>query len=382
MIVIGTDTHKKTAHVRGSRCAHRRGARRATAPARRRSSWRAARVGASAGLRAGLGDRGLPARLRRVRAVPRGAWGAGRARRTEAHGRRAALGAGAREVRCRSTRSASPGPPCRRESRTLPAPQLDGVALDIRLLVDHREDLVVRVPRRSNDYAGTCTICGPSSRSQPELWIPATGSGRPPAVSHAPSRATRVRVARELARRIRARTTRISELEPELVKLVGSYRAAAARRARLRALTAAKLIGEIAGDPPLRHRRQARTHRAGPPQSQHPPATPTATASIAAGTVSSTARFIASRSTRRLGTPKPLPTSRADRPKAKVAREALRCLKRHLARRVWHLLQSPATPGHHNSLQHPSQRLLLDIGATSVAQRSRPTIGLLAAGFR
>src|ERR1019366_10152757 len=34
----------------------------------------------------------------------------------------------------------------------------------------------------------------------------------------------------------------------------------------------------------------------------------------------------------------------------KTHREAMRCLKRHLARRVWHLLQTPDTPP-----QRPSQ---------------------------
>ncbi len=41
----------------------------------------------------------------------------------------------------------------------------------------------------------------------------------------------------------------------------------------------------------------------------------------------------------------------------KTHREAMRCLKRHLARRVWHLLQPPhrrnTQPAHHHPLQHP-----------------------------
>ncbi len=45
-------------------------------------------------------------------------------------------------------------------------------------------------------------------------------------------------------------------------------------------------------------------------------------------------------------TPKPRPTSTAKKPKAKGTREAIRCLKRHLARRVFHLLQpAPPRPG-------------------------------------
>jgi hypothetical protein len=40
----------------------------------------------------------------------------------------------------------------------------------------------------------------------------------------------------------------------------------------------------------------------------------------------------------------------------KSRREALRCLKRHLARRIWNLLQQPSHPRHprhHHPLQHP-----------------------------
>ncbi|MFZ0382475.1 MAG: hypothetical protein WAL38_31920 [Solirubrobacteraceae bacterium] len=47
----------------------------------------------------------------------------------------------------------------------LPTAHLDGAALDIRLLVDHREDLVL-ADRINSDCAGTCTTSGPSSRSR------------------------------------------------------------------------------------------------------------------------------------------------------------------------------------------------------------------------
>jgi transposase len=48
----------------------------------------------------------------------------------------------------------------------------------------------------------------------------------------------------------------------------------------------------------------------------------------------------------------------------KTRREALRCLKRHLARRVWHPRPARATHHPNDPLQHTLQQLLLDIGAT------------------
>jgi transposase len=40
-------------------------------------------------------------------------------------------------------------------------------------------------------------------------------------------------------------------------------------------------------------------------------------------------------------TSRPRPTSPAKRAEGKTSTEAIRCLKRHLARRIWHLLQPP-----------------------------------------
>ena len=71
----------------------------------------------------------------------------------------------------------------------------------------------------------------------------------------------------------------------------------------------------------------------------------------------------------------------------KSRREALRCLKRHLARRVFKLLQPPAPAGAsnaarrppaghrhgrpHDPLQHARRQPRLDIGATSVVRSGR-----------
>ena len=58
---------------------------------------------------------------------------------------------------------------------------------------------------------------------------------------------TRVRIARELVRQITARTVRIRELEAELAALVESYAPQLLAERGCGPLTAAKLIGEIAG---------------------------------------------------------------------------------------------------------------------------------------
>ena len=78
---------------------------------------------------------------------------------------------------------------------------------------------------------------------------------------------------------------------------------------------------------------------AAPRRSPPPLATPTATASTAAATASSTARFTASPSTK----PATAAYLAAKQAEGKTRKEALRSLKRYLARRVWQLLRSPAT---------------------------------------
>ena len=68
---------------------------------------------------------------------------------------------------------------------------------------------------------------------------------------------------------------------------------------------------------------------------------PIATASIQAATASSTTRSTCSRSPRSATTPRPRSTSPSNAPTARPTREAIRCLKRHLVRRVYNLLHDP-----------------------------------------
>ena len=129
----------------------------------------------------------------------------------------------------------------------LPGAHLDGAALDIRLLVDHREDLIAA---RTADQQ---RLRWHLHDMWPELEIPAGALdthkwlGK---ISRRLARArqtTRVRVARDLMRQITARTTRIRELQAELAVLVDGYAPRLLAERGCGPLTAAKLIGEIAG---------------------------------------------------------------------------------------------------------------------------------------
>jgi transposase len=222
----------------------------------------------------------------------------------------------------------------------LPAAHLDGAALDIRLLVDHREDLIR-------------TRTGDQQRLRwhlhdlwPELEIPAGALDTAKwlgTVSRKLARTdqtTRVRVARELVRQITAHTTRIRDLEAELAVLVESYAPQLLAERGCGPLTAAKLIGEIAGAE--RFATDAKLARI------------SGTAPIPASS-GNTQRFRLDRGGNRQlncalhrlavnkGTWDPDAAAYLARKQAegKSRKEALRCLKRHLARRVWRLLKAP-----------------------------------------
>jgi transposase len=220
---------------------------------------------------------------------------------------------------------------------TLPAAHLDEEALRVKLLLDHREDLV---RARSEDQ---CRLRWHLHDLWPGLEIPAGALDRMvwlDRLARRLSRAgqeTRVRIARELVVEIRRRTRRVRALEREIAALVEEQAPALLGLEGCGALTAAKLIAETAG----------------------------------AGRFASDAKFA------RLAGVAPIPASSGDRSRhrldrggnrqlncalhriavtqgrchvpardflakkqaeGKSRREALRSLKRHLARRVWRLL--------------------------------------------
>ena len=226
---------------------------------------------------------------------------------------------------------------------TLPEAHLDEQALELKLLLDHREDLV---RSRSEDQQ---RLRWHLHDLWPELEIPTGALDRVvwlDRIARKLSRAeqgARVRICRELVRAIRDRTRRAAELEREISTLVEGQAPQLLEMAGCGPLTAAKLVAETAGverfssDAKLarlagvapvpassgrtdRHRldrggnRQLNCalHRIAVTQGRvHPPARD----------------FLARKQT-----------------EGKSRREALRCLKRHLARAVWQALRNAQPP--------------------------------------
>jgi transposase len=220
---------------------------------------------------------------------------------------------------------------------TLPGAHLDEEALELKLLLDHREDLV---RARSQDQ---CRLRWHLHDLWPDLELPAGALDRLVWLDRVTRRLSRadqgakVRIARELVVEIRRRTRRVTELGREIAVLVEARAPELLGMEGCGPLTTARLIAETAG----------------------------------AGRLASDAKFA------RLAGVAPIPASSGDRTRhrldrggnrrlncalhriavtqgrchapareflarkqaeGKTRKEALRCLKRHLARRVWRLL--------------------------------------------
>jgi transposase len=223
---------------------------------------------------------------------------------------------------------------------TLPSAELAGPELDLRLLVDHRERLVR-------------TRCAINNTLQwhlhdlwPELELPGSSlfygkwSTR---ISRRLARAEqtmRVRIARDELRRLRELTQAINALEAEIAELVGQIAPQLLTEPGFGPLTAAKLVGEVAGA--ARFSSDAKLARA---------------AGVAPIPVSSgrTDRHRLDRGgnrqinaaihrvavTRARCHAETIDYLARKKTEGKTHREAIRCLKRHLARRIWHLLRAP-----------------------------------------
>jgi transposase len=224
--------------------------------------------------------------------------------------------------------------------QTLPTAALAGPELDIRLLVDHRERLVR-------------TRCGLNNTLQwhlhdlwPELDLPGSSlfygkwSTRIARRLARAEQTMRVRIARDELRRLRALTQAINVLEAEIAELVGQVAPQLLTEPGFGPLTAAKLVGEIAGAG--RFASDAKLARA---------------AGLAPIPISSgrTDRHWLDRGgnrqinaaihrvavTRARCHPETIAFVARKKTEGKTHREAIRRLKRHLARRIWHLLRAP-----------------------------------------
>lgn len=220
---------------------------------------------------------------------------------------------------------------------TLPAAHLDEDALELKLLLDHRDDLV---KARSEDQQ---RLRWHLHDLWPELEIPAGALDRVVWLDRLARRLSRaernarVRVSRELVRAIRDRTKRAAELEREITTMVEDQAPQLLELEGCGPLTAAKLIAETAGAKRLASdakfarlagvapipassgkRVRHRLDRSGNRQlncALHRIA-------VTQGRVHAPAREFLARK----------------QAEGKSRMEALRCLKRHLARRVWRLL--------------------------------------------
>ncbi len=224
----------------------------------------------------------------------------------------------------------------------LPSALLAGRDLDLRLLLDHHDDLVAA---RSQSQQRLCwhlhdryeDLEIPPGALDRGVWLDRIGRRLARA-----ERSTCVRGARSLLAAIRANTRQIRQLEREITALVDELCPQLVAEVGCGPLTAAKLVGEIANAE--RFASDAKLARA---------------SGVAPIPVSSGRRdrhrldrggnrqlnlafhrFAVNRARRDPATAAYLARKQAQ---GMHRMEALRCLKRHLARRLWHLLQTPPT---------------------------------------
>ena len=223
----------------------------------------------------------------------------------------------------------------------LAAAHLKGPERDLRLLVDHRERLVRQRVGLNN------TLQWHLHDLWPDLDIPGSslfygkwGSRIARRLARA-EQTMRVRIARDELRRLRELTQTIKALEAEIADLVAQIAPHLLAEPGFGPLTAAKLVGEIASA--QRFSSDAKLARA---------------AGIAPIPVSSgkTSRHRLDRGGNRQinATIHRIAVTRLrchaetkdyiarKRAEGKSTKDAIRCLKRHLTRRIWHLLQTPA----------------------------------------
>ena len=223
---------------------------------------------------------------------------------------------------------------------TLPTAALAGPELDIRLLVDHRERLVRTRVALNN------TLQWNLHDLWPELTLPGGALFSKKWTTKIARRLARaeqtmrVRIARDELRRMRELTQAIKALQAEITVLVTEIAPQLVAEPGCGPLTAAKLVGEIAGAE--RFASDAKLARAAG----------VAPIPVSSGNtnrhrldrggnrqINATIHRIAV--TRLRCHPETQDYIARKRAEGKSTGEAIRCLKRHLARRIWHLLQPP-----------------------------------------
>jgi len=222
-----------------------------------------------------------------------------------------------------------------------PAAQLDGPELDLRLLVDHRERLVNHRVELNN------TLQWHLHDLWPELELPggalfSTKWNTRIARRLARAEQTmRVRIARDELRRLRELTDTIKTLAREITQLAGQIAPQLLTEPGFGPLTAAKLIGEIAGA--QRFATDAKLARAAGVAPIPASSGNTRRQRLDRGgnrqINAALHRVIVTRARCHQPTRDYIERRRRD---GKTTRDAIRCLKRYLARQVWNLLRAPA----------------------------------------
>lgn len=220
-----------------------------------------------------------------------------------------------------------------------PAAFLDERAMEIRLLADHRTDLVASAPESRIACAGTCSIFAPTWRPSCRcaLLHSLARSTVTRKLRELPANNPRARIARQLVSAIRQLTRHADAIETELRGLVRAHSPQLLAQTGCGVLTAATLIGRTAGAE--RFATASFAHQAG-------------TAPIPASSGNRTRHRLHRGGDRALHT---IAITRAAHDaetrayiqrklaEGKTRREAVRCLKRHLARRFYRHLSQPQT---------------------------------------
>jgi transposase len=235
----------------------------------------------------------------------------------------------------------------------LPAAFLDERAMEIRMLADYRDQLISEVTRWINRFRWHLVVLdpeleaslGPSALDGPRIRAKVTRRlGRLP---HSPQ----LTVAKSILKRISALYREVRELYAQLKTLIAAHAPQLLEQPGCGPVTAAIIIGRTAGAERFRNDGCFARHAG--------------TAPIPASSGNTTRHRLHRGGDRQLNRAIHIialsrartdPATRAylarKHAEGKTKREAIRCLKRHLARRIWRLLyttqpptlQPPATP--------------------------------------
>jgi transposase len=223
---------------------------------------------------------------------------------------------------------------------TLPTARLSGPELEIRLLAVHRERLVAARTRLINELRWELHDLWPDWDVPKRCLVRRCWQQKVARrLARAPLTA-RVQIARDEIARIRNLTRTIDQLYEQLADLVTQVAPQLLAEHGMGVLIAAKLIGEIAGA--QRFSTDAKLARAG------------GIAPIPVSSGNTNRHRLDRGGNRQINTaihrvaitrlrchPETKAYIASKRAEGKTSTDAIRCLKRHLPRRIWHLLQPP-----------------------------------------